>query len=245
MNIKEVLLNNPHIRNYFLNKKYKRTGLLDCIKGKLGDFLNYVEDETNYKKNFFTFMYVLITTTFFYYMNFPVNQFSSFLMIWVCVSFVPLLILYEEKFRTDDDSDSSFYFVLSNIGLAGGIICAFKAHNIYVEILSVCFFILVFREFFKNMLKGPFALAGILREYFTNDKYTLKNTNIEKKDHVFLTEHLKEEELIEFLNAYPTYSSLPLNQMKQMEKLDINGIKKEERKEVIGHYARSLYDKKK
>lgn len=245
MKIKEVLLNNPHIRHYFLNKKYKRTGLLDCIKGKLVNFLTYVEEDTNYKKKFFTFMYVLITTTFFYYMNFPVNQFSVILMIWLFISFVPLLILYAEKFVDDDYSDHSFYFVISNIGLAGAIICAFKLHNVYLGIFSSCFFIAVFREFFKNMLKAPFALAGILKEYFTHDKYTLKNTNLEKKDHIFLTEHLKEEDLIEFLNAYPTYSSLPLSQMQQMEKLDINGIKREERKEVIEHYARSLYEKKK
>lgn len=245
MKIKEVLVNNPHIRHYFLNKKYKRTGLLDCIKGKLDDFINYVEDETNYKKNFFTFMYVLITTTFFYCMNFPMKEFGAILIILIGVSFVPLLILYAEKFSDDDDSDNCLYFLVSNIGLACAIICAFKLHNVYVGVFSCCFFIAVFREFLKNMLKAPFALADILREYFTNDKYTLKDTNIEKKDHVFLTEHLKEDELIEFLNAYPTYSSLPLGQMKQMEKLDINGIKKEERKEVIGLYARSLYEKKK
>lgn len=244
MTIEDKIINKSEIRNFFLKKKYKRTNFIKYTMDKLS-YLMYTIKENNYRKHLLSFFYITLTTGSFYLFKGNSVSDTVFLSILVAMpSVMFLLITYGEWIDEHeiDGGGNEFKFIFLNISsylfITWSLISTTLKAEIICGVIGIILLVINFYPIFKFIVKSPFSCLSYLYNYNRS-----KNMDypIEKKDHVFLTNFLNEDELILFLEKYHNYGDLPLEMMSQMESLDINGIKHLDRKEVIKEYAKSLY----
>jgi len=249
-NIKIKLVKDLTVAEYFINKKYKKIGLLKYTTNKVKNFFKSFWD-----KKTLTYICVSNATAFGYSGSliglmslFSVSNTNPFVLgsfiLVVAISF--FLAMIEE-----------FEIFLKSLPVASTIML-FLVHyfNTDVESLKYAFYVcaaVMNLPILITLLAIPTAtISSLLRMIFNSKSMKDMNANLEIEDHEVVSKILTRGEFSKFLEHYKKQSDIPLEEMKvYIKKLEsekqllISKEKEEElkmlKKEKLENYADSFY----
>lgn len=237
--LREKLINNSKIRNYFLDKDYKNKTYRQLFKknikgrGRLGimDWISLFFSGT-----------AMFTLSNPFNLSFISSNSGNvlFLLFFLSSMMIMLLLTYclkDLEYRETDDSWEKFGF--SMLGLFGASLLGVSYNREYFIIFGI---FLSGMPLFKSAFQWIFAaLKSVVKE----KNYDI---NLQEEDHQELVEHLSRDEMILFLKNYKQYVDLPLKEMEKKKIEDQQKRKKEaeimHKEEKIENYADMLYEKK-
>lgn len=238
--LREKLINNSTIRNYFLDKDYKNKTYRQLFKknikgrGRLG-IMDWIS--------------LCLSGTAMFTLSNPFNlSFISsnsgnvlFLLFFLSSVMIMLLLTYclkDSEYCEKYDSWGQFGF--SMLGLSGASLLGVSYSREYFIIFGI---FLSGMPLFKSAFQWIFAA---LKSAVVKEKDY--DANLQEEDHQELVEHLSRDEMILFLKNYKQYVDLPLKEMEKKKVEDQQKRKKEDeimhREEKIENYADILYKNK-
>jgi len=252
--VKEKLIKSEVIRDYFLNKEHKKLGFFKYTKRKIGNFLRFFwkSEVRAYTiiSNIISFGYLGIIIGVISLFGFQdINP--SLILIPALTVPAALSLLYFIENKGDGvvsipvvGTIISFLLYYFNSDFEGFkyAFYVFTAIMNAPVIITLCYF--------------PFSVISFLWSSVFNRKSMINmEANLEIEDHEIISQVLKKEEFLYFLENYKKHSDMPLGEMKSyIKKMDaekealLKKQKSEElkilKKEKIKNYADFFYNKK-
>lgn len=238
--LREKLINNSKIRNYFLDKDYKNKTYRQLFKtnikgrGSLGvmDWISLCLSGTAMftLSNPFNLSFIINNSEGLLFLLFVFSSIMTTLLLTYC--------LKDSEYCETDDPWRKFGF--SMLGLFGASLLGVSYKREYFIIFGV---FLSGMPLFKSAFQWIFAA---LKSVFVKEKDYDKN--LQEEDHQELVEHLSRDEMILFLKNFRQYSDLPFEKMEKQRIEEIQKRKKEEdaicREKKIENYTDMLYKNK-
>lgn len=238
--LREKLINNSNIRNYFLDKNYKNKTYSQLFKKNIKGRgrLNITEWISLFVSS--TAIFTLLNP---FNLSFISNNSESLLFSLFVLSSIMMasLMLYCSKdsgYAEEDDPWEIFGF--SILGLFGATLLGVSYNREYFIIFGV---FLSGMPLFKNAWQWIFAT---IKSFMMKEKDL--EINMKEEDHQELVKHLNRGEMILFLKNFMKYSDLPFENMEKKRIEEIQKRKKEEeimcREEKIENYTDMLFKNK-
>lgn len=238
--LREKLINNSNIRNYFLDKNYKNKTYRQLFKKNI---------KGRGRPNITEWISLFLSGTAMFTLSNPFNLsfisnnsesllFSLFVLSSIMTT---LLMTYCVKGLESDESDDSFKELgFSMLGLCGAALLGVSYNREYFIIFGI---FLSGMPLFKSAFQWIFAA---LKSVFVKERDYDKN--LQEEDHQELVEHLSRDEMILFLKNFRQYSDLPFEKMEKQRIEEMQKRKKEEdamcREKKIENYTDMLYKNK-